>query len=91
MSYAWGVATVKAMAMDDQNEATTVRRCRPVNSYLDSMEADFLYHIGYSREQCKVFFRDVKVRETIAPYQDSLEGVVTHLWKLDTLSNPEMQ
>ena len=34
----------------------------PPNPHLGSMESDFLYHIGYSREEARKLFRDVKVR-----------------------------
>ena len=31
------------------------------NPHLDSLENDFLYHIGYSRRECEDKFKDVKV------------------------------
>ncbi len=35
--------------------------CVLKNPHLSSMDKDFLYHIGYSREDCKDMFKDVKV------------------------------
>ncbi len=35
--------------------------CVPKNPHLSSMDGDFLYHIGYSREDSKDMFKDVKV------------------------------
>ena len=31
------------------------------NPYIDTMESDFMYHIGYSRQDCLEMFGDVKV------------------------------
>ena len=46
------------------SETQEVRICRPVNPHLGSLESDFLYHIGYSSQDCKALFKDVKVSGT---------------------------
>ncbi len=33
----------------------------PFNPHLKCMDSDFLYHIGFSRDQVKDLFHDVKV------------------------------
>ena len=35
------------------------------NPHLDKLDSDFLYHIGYSREDCVEEFKDVKVTERL--------------------------
>ena len=35
---------------------------RELNPHLNSLPSDFLYHIGYSREDAKTTFGDVKVK-----------------------------
>ena len=35
------------------------------NPHLDKLDSDFLYHIGYSREDCVEKFKDVKVTESL--------------------------
>ena len=39
--------------------------CGLPNPYLTSLDGDFLYHIGYKRDEIKGIFGDVKVRSCI--------------------------
>jgi len=38
------------------------------NRYLNDLEDDFFYHIGYSRKDCKETFGDVKVSDIFCQF-----------------------
>ena len=66
------------MAVDQPNGSSSAPKRHHLdrdglpNPHLSSLESDFLYHIGYTREEVKQIFHDVKVSSYDATLQHNV-------------------